>query len=303
MKKVFSILLGKAKDIESEYYRFNVGFFKAIGAVLLWFLTSIIIQIVAKIFSNNNDTYLILYGIIELLTLPLVIALLVKVFAIKTFERNIFKKTNKKKLIYLALLIISFRILYNSLLLPFILKIPVTETTQETFDSISSNIIFFILSACICAPIIEEVLMRGIILNGFLNRFNPSFSIFLSSLIFAIIHFNLPQGINAFILGSIIGYIFYKTRSLYLCMFCHFINNSIAIFIPYYTPSSIISFFIFNAISFIICIPIIILIKRNLNLEYEQCFEYTEDILPQNSISTENYYGVHYENDDNNLQQ
>lgn len=304
MKKLFSIFYGKVDAIEKESYRFNIGFWKSIGLVLLWLLTTTIVDLIATLASyNNNSTYLILTSILKLLTLPIIISLLVKVFGVKTFEKNTFKKVTIKKLIYLALLIFCFRMLYNSFLLPFINKIPVNETIEESFEMMSSSILYLFLSACICAPIIEEVVMRGIMLNGFLNRFNPSFSIFLSSLIFAIVHLNVPQGINAFILGCIIGYVFYKTKSLYLCMFCHFVNNTLAILMPIFDSSSFMSFFIINVISLIICIPIIILIKRNLTLEYKQCLEDTDITTLEQPIYTQNYYGIHYENNDDNFQQ
>ena len=40
---------------------------------------------------------------------------------------------------------------------------------------------------------------------------------------------NIPQGINAFLLGLIIGSIYLNTGSIYLCIFAHFVNNSVGI--------------------------------------------------------------------------
>ena len=72
----------------------------------------------------------------------------------------------------------------------------------------------------IIAPVFEETIYRGIILNGMLKKYSPKKAIIVSSLIFGLIHLNLPQGLNAFVLGLIIATVYYYTRSLYICMLC-----------------------------------------------------------------------------------
>jgi membrane protease YdiL (CAAX protease family) len=42
---------------------------------------------------------------------------------------------------------------------------------------------------------------------------------------------NLHQAINAFFLGVVFGYLYIKTKSLYITMFAHFINNGIGIIV------------------------------------------------------------------------
>ncbi|NFP89960.1 CPBP family intramembrane glutamic endopeptidase [Clostridium sporogenes] len=81
-----------------------------------------------------------------------------------------------------------------------------------------------IISLIIIAPIFEEILMRGIILEGFLNKYKPVTAIIASSIIFGAMHLNIPQFINA----TIIGILYYKTRSLALCIVAHMLNNAIA---------------------------------------------------------------------------
>jgi len=85
------------------------------------------------------------------------------------------------------------------------------------------------------APFFEELLYRGIILNGLINRYSRKKAIIYSALIFGIAHLNFPQGINAFLLGLIIGTVYYYTRSIYLCMIMHFANNFLVNFVYYPT--------------------------------------------------------------------
>ncbi|MBZ9632898.1 CPBP family intramembrane glutamic endopeptidase [Clostridium sp. FP1] len=85
------------------------------------------------------------------------------------------------------------------------------------------------LSGVVIAPIYEEVIFRGILLKGMASKINPTVALVVSALFFALMHMNIPQGINAFLLGLIIGAIYLNTASIYLCIFAHFVNNFVAI--------------------------------------------------------------------------
>ncbi len=115
---------------------------------------------------------------------------------------------------------------------------------------LNTSYIFIFISTCIIAPIFEEILYRGVLLNGLLKKYNYKKAIIYSALIFGIAHMNLPQGVNVFFLGVIIGLAYYYTRSIYLCMAMHFVNNFLVNFVVY--PESK----LWTAILFII-VPII----------------------------------------------
>ncbi|MBO4633997.1 MAG: CPBP family intramembrane metalloprotease [Bacteroidales bacterium] len=86
----------------------------------------------------------------------------------------------------------------------------------------------FLLTA-IFAPIFEEWLCRGMVLRGLLTKMKPGWAIVVSALFFALIHMNPWQALNAFILGLVMGYIYFKTGSLWLTMLVHFVNNGFAV--------------------------------------------------------------------------
>jgi uncharacterized protein len=100
-----------------------------------------------------------------------------------------------------------------------------------------------LLSMCILAPVLEEWMCRGVVLRGLLNYsrkgepgedgsrrgMNPTLAIAISAIFFATIHGNLWQGISAFILGSLFGYVYYKTGSLKLTMLMHCTNNTLSV--------------------------------------------------------------------------
>ncbi|MGQ1786435.1 MULTISPECIES: CPBP family intramembrane glutamic endopeptidase [unclassified Saccharicrinis] len=88
--------------------------------------------------------------------------------------------------------------------------------------------IFAFLTIVVAAPIFEELIFRGIILDGLLKRYSPAKSIFVSSLLFGIVHLNPWQFVTAMGIGAFMGWVYYKTQKLSLCIIIHFINNLLA---------------------------------------------------------------------------
>ena len=68
--------------------------------------------------------------------------------------------------------------------------------------------------AVVIAPITEEILFRGIILRGLLGRWNEWAAIFVSAALFALMHFNPAQAPIAFALGTVLGWVYVRTRSI-----------------------------------------------------------------------------------------
>jgi len=87
-----------------------------------------------------------------------------------------------------------------------------------------------LLCVSIFAPLFEEWLCRGTVLRGLLGTMkNPYWAIALSALFFALIHLNPWQGIPAFALGCLFGWVYYKTGSLKLTMLMHCVNNTFSL--------------------------------------------------------------------------
>lgn len=122
-------------------------------------------------------------------------------------------------LILLLVTIISFQLLNAS----FIQLLTKSFSTQTT-DIAHSGIVHFI-GAILLSPILEEVLFRGTILNGMLENYTSRKAILLSAAFFALFHGKLLQIIPAFFWGLLLGYIFYKTRSIVLSILLHMTVN------------------------------------------------------------------------------
>ena len=89
-------------------------------------------------------------------------------------------------------------------------------------------VISFLVLA-VLAPVFEEWLCRGMVLRGLLTKMKPVWAIVISALFFAVIHLNPWQALNAFLIGLLMGYVYYKTGSLLLTMLMHFVNNGTSV--------------------------------------------------------------------------
>ena len=117
---------------------------------------------------------------------------------------------------------------------------PLLKRIYDSFSAIMATITggpfwsSFLLAA-IFAPVFEEWLCRGMVLRGLLTRMKPVWAIVVSALFFAVIHANPWQALNAFIIGLVMGYVYYKTGSLWLTMLIHFLNNATAVVVAQFT--------------------------------------------------------------------
>ena len=89
-----------------------------------------------------------------------------------------------------------------------------------------------IISSCAVAAFCEELLFRGVITSG-LKKFGIKTAVGFSALIFMLMHGNAEQTVHQFIVGVIVGYVFYKTNNLWLGVLIHAFNNFIPVTLTY----------------------------------------------------------------------
>ncbi|MBX2897181.1 MAG: CPBP family intramembrane metalloprotease [Cyclobacteriaceae bacterium] len=106
--------------------------------------------------------------------------------------------------------------------------IPVDENLEKTFEEILQNPVLSFLVIAVLAALLEELLFRGIILDGYLKNYSPMASVLVSAFLFALIHGNLAQGLGAFVIGLVIGFCYWRTKSILFCISLHFANNATA---------------------------------------------------------------------------
>ena len=94
-------------------------------------------------------------------------------------------------------------------------------------------------SVCILAPIVEELFFRGVVERILLKlKTSPWVGIIASAMLFAMTHEFPYQAISAFIGGVIYGWVYYKTKSIYLTFIMHAVNN-IIVFIGFFLDDGV----------------------------------------------------------------
>ena len=81
--------------------------------------------------------------------------------------------------------------------------------------------------AVIAAPVVEEILFRGIVLRS-MRKFSPAWAaILMSSVLFGVYHLNIVQAVYATLMGIAAGILYEKKRNLLFPLLVHFANNLI----------------------------------------------------------------------------
>lgn len=87
---------------------------------------------------------------------------------------------------------------------------------------------YMILALMVVAPIFEELLCRGVILEAVRAKRNAWVACIVSALIFAVMHVEPQAVVNAFVLGLLLGYVYLRTNSIFAPIILHSINNIFA---------------------------------------------------------------------------
>lgn len=230
-----------------------------IREVIVWiviaFIVSGILMGIFPIIYESDELYFIVL---------LSIGVLMFAWALKGtygLDRNIemiFEDKYKKEIIYVFLLNLIVAFLFTLLVSSLDIVMGWADANWiaildvETIDVDSSTIILDAIGAIIFAPIIEELIFRGVLFNRLKIRVGILPAMLISSFIFAIGH-EFGGITSAFVFGICMCILYLKTDNILIPMCVHFINNVVATILnitgldamvhqlPWVVPSLIIS--------------------------------------------------------------
>ena len=106
--------------------------------------------------------------------------------------------------------------------------------------------LFLFLAVVIVAPIGEEIVFRGF-LQKFLENYwkDITRAVLVTSLFFAMIHFNPYWTIQIYLLGVVLGFLAWKTKSVVPSIILHSINNGVAYLLSIFDDTSL-NFYLWN---------------------------------------------------------
>jgi hypothetical protein len=101
---------------------------------------------------------------------------------------------------------------------------PILPLALEGRDSLA--LLIFFITACVAAPVFEEIIFRGFLLPS-LTRYVPVWgAILASSLLFAIAHLSLSEVLPLATLGMVLGVVYTRSRNLLASMLLHGLWNA-----------------------------------------------------------------------------
>lgn len=163
-----------------------------------------------------------------------------ELFPVKWFNPLIF--------IPIVLFLLSAHVYLNEINQAIDRIIPAPPWFWEMFDRIFEHdygIWGAFMKVVIIAPIIEELIFRGIIMHGFMRNYPNVIAILISALFFALFHLNPWQFPATFLLGILLGWTMVITRNIFVCIAGHAINNLLVLLsIEYWEKISTFSFFL-----------------------------------------------------------
>jgi hypothetical protein len=116
------------------------------------------------------------------------------------------------------------------------------------------------LSAVIAAPIVEEVIFRGVVLGSFRKIFPAWASILISAVIFGVYHMNPVAIVYATVMGIIAGVVYEKKQNLLFPIMLHMANNFMGL-LQDFVPAGI-GVTVVNAVSLVMILPMCYIVYR-----------------------------------------
>ena len=125
----------------------------------------------------------------------------------------------------------------------------------------SGDMTVVVLYIALFAPIVEELIFRGVMLNKLLFALPFFAANIVQAAIFGIYHWNIIQGLYAFGIGLLLGYVSYRYRSLAASILLHMAINGSA-FLVVYIPETKTAIILSTVIGIFLTVGLLWMITR-----------------------------------------
>ncbi len=167
-----------------------------------------------------------------------------------------------------------------------------TMTTFNGDPKLTALIFFYFV---IVAPVTEELLCRGFVLNA-LAPIDRRFALYASSILFGLMHGNFNQIFNGFLIGLLLGYLTLKTGSIFFSIAAHMLANLNAMGMQYlfsYKTDNTTAMLIYAAIVSVIgLVCLVIFIKKNgkVNTDTDTVTSYMIDVPDKKGLTWKAFF-------------
>lgn len=132
---------------------------------------------------------------------------------------------------------------------------------QLESEVFGDNVILTFITSVLMAPILEELLFRGLIYKRLRCICNPVVAALLSATAFGITHGNLVQFVYAFMAGLILAFLYQKYKNILAPMLAHLFANTVSV-VGTGVTDELSRAFIYKICAFMIELIILILLCR-----------------------------------------
>ncbi|WP_250674457.1 CPBP family intramembrane glutamic endopeptidase [Paraclostridium ghonii] len=186
------------------------------NTVLLLIVIILIASMISNFYNINNS----LFEIIVLFLFTLLSIYIAQIFNICEFSLSFLTKKNLLVILLGVCLLVLLDFIFSYL----IINSGIEESLNEQFIN-KESLLTQLIAGCLVAPIIEEIIFRGVII-GKLFKNKPYIGIVVSSVIFGLLHFSNILLAPMYILSGLIFSIsYYKTKKLEVSISMHIMIN------------------------------------------------------------------------------
>lgn len=210
--------------------------------ILVFFIIGIILYMLSNVAGNSTPEYANSYWILYINSFLCELAFFLLFIIYNKKQKINFVEASRLRtkfdakiffgVIFLAVLVffgsLNFTGIFNNFVQTLSQKTSLSVPLGNVWELLLSSLIFAVIPA-VC----EELLFRGVMYNALRRRFGAKMSIFLSALLFAIIHFSILQTMHQFIMGLVLGCLVYFTGSIVYGIIFHFVNNLIVLVLSF----------------------------------------------------------------------
>ncbi|MCL2664369.1 MAG: CPBP family intramembrane metalloprotease [Defluviitaleaceae bacterium] len=204
-------------------------------------------------------------------TVGFILPLALFLFATKEDAKFIFKprplgKTNIVLLAAVSLCMQPVMMLLSAFSSLFFANNIADVTAGMTSMPLPATLLIIAVTPAVC----EEIVFRGYILRAY-NRLGIFKAALISGLFFAFIHLDPQQFLYTFMMGALLAYLVYYTRSVYAGVLVHFLSNALQVVLVYILPpqesapavrAEVLQTVLFLAVASAIFLPVLFILLR-----------------------------------------
>lgn len=201
-----------------------------IGGVLIAAVLLVILMLIFPAIAESDDLFMLVFLLI--IAGLFAFALRGTTGIGKNFG-SLFEEKNRNEILYVFAVNILFACLFMLLISALDILMGLGDPTWismwdvDTVDTGAGILLFDAITAIIFAPVIEELVFRGVLFNRLKIRTGIVPAMIISSFLFAIGH-DFGGITSAFLFGICMCILYLKTDNILIPMSVHFINNVVA---------------------------------------------------------------------------